>query len=119
MWFACNWLVPKTVRHLLDASTDAQYVAELNRAAYAAVSEHLCGLVSAGVSRWEIARATRLSIGCVRSLLTASNDVVTLGTAIALTEGLSLGTMEALLAPTGSNSIAQTAARVHPRLETA
>jgi hypothetical protein len=106
--------MPRTVSQLVDSSPDARYVAQLNLIARDAVASYLDSLVRDGMSIREISRSTRVSIGCIRSVLDRKTADVTLGMVVALAHGLGLGTVEALIATVGSASLANSAASAYP-----
>jgi hypothetical protein len=107
--------MPRTAKQLLEASAslNAQYIARLNEAARDAVAATVSRERDAGQSLTGIANGSRLSIGCLRAILAGKTEDVTLGTAIALTHGLGLGSLEGLLGPVASASLV-TAAEAQP-----
>jgi hypothetical protein len=55
-----------------------------------------------------IARDSGVSVGCLRSIVARATDHVTLGTAIAISCGLGLGSVEALLGSLPSQQLGTT-----------
>ena len=107
--------MPRTLAQLSSGSPNARYVAQLNLAVRDAIASHIKGLVSDGTSLRSIAGQTRVSINCLRWIVSGKTQDITVGTAVALAHGLGLGTVEALLGPVGTHILADDAATQHPR----
>lgn len=82
----------------------ARHSARLSAAARAALAEQLHDLCDDQFSRRRLADATGLGIGTIRTLWKGESDP-TLGTLLALVEGLGLRSVEELLGPLGTETM--------------